>query len=147
MHTKKIILALLTVFFMISCQKDDGQLQEIEKLETSKALLAVDICEYKPIKMIFHAGSLRKCELLEKMNDRISDLSSITDEKTGCPRYKIQYYRYNCQVMDDKTYVQEWQVLDDCNCADEVTLDVDLDGDFQNFNTLGRRLQTLKNMN
>lgn len=125
MNTKKILFALFAVFLMISCQKDDQELLEVEQFETNnKALKAlrplnpISNCTYVPIQIKFIAGSYSGCELYEKMNEKRNELSLIIDEETGCPKYNIPQVDYfNCDYMNNSFYVENWKILAKLYCG------------------------------
>jgi len=147
MNLKKVILPLLTVIFMLSCQKDDQELQEIEKLETSnKALRALQpvgaqsVCSYVPWTITFKAGSYSGCELVEKLYEARERFAQEIDPGTGCPKYKmidvVSYF--DCDAMNENTYVEQWKILSRYACSssrvcpggEEAPLGGDPDGDF-----------------
>ncbi len=129
MYTKKVIFTLLlTLIFMISCQKDDQELQEIEQLETSS--ITKD-CVYQSVKISFRTGSLLGCQIVEKMNAVKSKYALLLDKKSGCPIYQIPETKYpNCEDMNNKTYIENWKKLNQfAGKPDSETLDIELDDD------------------
>jgi len=124
-NIEKLVFALLTVFFMISCEKEDNLIVEDEQLEVlntaSKRFLPekpdLQSCEYVTVKIEFGLGSNTDCNTIINKINAIKEADSF-ENINGCAKYIIpQILYYDCEELTTDPYVEYWTILKSETCA------------------------------